>query len=228
MELRIKYYGHSCFMVQTEGKSILFDPFISPNPLAEAIDVSTIIPDFIFISHGHGDHIADAVQIAKQSKAQVIATYEVCEWLKNQGIENFIPMNTGGSIDLSFFKVKLVYASHSSSMPDGTYGGNPVGFVFKTPSHQFYYAGDTALTYEMKLIKEEFKLDFAFLPIGDHFTMGVKDALKAAEFVGCNTVVGMHFDTFPPIQINHKEAVSLFSSAGRKLIIPEINNTLEF
>lgn len=215
-------------MVQIEGKSILFDPFITPNPLAKAVDVSTIIPDYILITHGHGDHIADAVSIAKQAKCQVIANYEVCEWLKNKGVENFVPMNTGGSLNLGVCTIKMVYAAHSSSMPDGSYGGNPVGFVVQSNSGTFYYAGDTALSIDMQLIKQEFKLDFAFLPIGDHFTMGLKDAVKAADFVGCKKIIGMHFDTFPPIEINHKAAVDLFRNNELELILPIINHTLEF
>ena len=228
MGIQVSYYGHSCFMVQIEGKSILFDPFITPNPLAKAVDVSTIIPDYILITHGHGDHIADAVSIAKQAKCQVIANYEVCEWLKNKGVENFVPMNTGGSLNLGVCTIKMVYAAHSSSMPDGSYGGNPVGFVVQSNLGTFYYAGDTALSLDMQLIKQEFKLDFAFLPIGDHFTMGLKDAVKAADFVGCKKIIGMHFDTFPPIEINHKVAVDLFRNNELELILPIINHTLEF
>jgi L-ascorbate metabolism protein UlaG (beta-lactamase superfamily) len=215
-------------MLEIEGKSILFDPFITPNPLAKDVDVSTILPDFILISHGHGDHIADAVAIAQQAKSQVIATYEVCEWLNRKGVENFVPMNTGGRINLGFCTVKLVYAAHSSSMPDGSYGGNPVGFVITHKGGSFYYAGDTALSTEMKLIPEECKLDFAMLPIGDHFTMGITDAAKASKFIQCDKIIGMHFDTFPPIQINHDNAKAHFASLGLELTLPIINQTLEF
>ena len=158
----------------------------------------------------------------------MVANYEVCEWLQTKGIENFIPMNTGGTVELGFCSAKMVFAAHSSSMPDGSYGGNPVGFVLQSKSGTFYYAGDTALTLEMQLIKAEFNLDFAFLPIGDHFTMGLKDAIKAADFVGCKTIIGMHFDTFPPIEINHQEAIQLFNNAHLKLLLPSINQTLQF
>ena len=215
-------------MLEIEGKSILFDPFITPNPLAKDVDVSTILPDFILISHGHGDHIADAVAIAQQAKSQVIATYEVCEWLNKKGVENFVPMNTGGKINLGFCTVKLVYAAHSSSLPDGSYGGNPVGFVIIHKGGSFYYAGDTALSNEMKLIPEECKLDFAMLPIGDHFTMGITDAAKAAKFIQCDKIIGMHFDTFPPIQINHDNAKAHFAGLGLELTLPIINQSLEF
>lgn len=228
MGIKIKYFGHSCFMLEIEGKNILFDPFITSNPLAADVDVSTIHPDYILISHGHGDHIADAASIAQQSKSQVIATYEVCEWLNKQGVVNFVPMNTGGRLDLGFCTVKLVYAAHSSSLPDGSYGGNPVGFVVRSNSGNFYYAGDTALTNEMQLIPNECKLNFAILPVGDHFTMGIDDAAKAAKFIDCTKIIGMHFDTFPPIEINHENAKALFTSFGLELTLPTINQTLEF
>ncbi len=214
-------------MVQISGKNILFDPFISPNPKASVVDISTIQPDIILISHGHGDHIADAVEIASQSKAQVISVYEVVEWLKAKGIENSIPMNTGGSINLGFCKIKLVNAAHSSSLPDGSYGGNPVGFVIESNESNFYYAGDTALTLDMKLIGEEHLLDFCFLPIGDHFTMNAIDAAKACKFVNCKTAIGMHFDTFPPIEINHMDAHQHFKVLKLELILPKINHTIE-
>ncbi len=214
-------------MVKIGGKNILFDPFISPNPKASAIDISTITPDVILISHGHGDHVADAVAIADASKAQVIAAYEITEWLQKQGIENCVPMNTGGSINLGFCTMKMVKAEHSSSLPDGTYGGNPVGFVITAQGKTFYYAGDTALTLDMKLIADEFDVDFAFLPVGDHFTMGVNDAAMAAQFVHTKKVIGMHFDTFPPIEINHSSATETFMNRGIELILPNINQTIE-
>lgn len=227
MSIAIKYYGHSCFEVQISGKNILFDPFISPNPKAQDVDISQINPDFILVSHGHGDHIADCVAIAIQSKAQVVSSFEITEWLTKQGLENVVPMNTGGVYDLGIAKIKLVRAEHSSSLPDGSYGGNPMGFVVESKEVSFYYAGDTALTYDMKLIPEWSELDFCFLPIGDHFTMGIEDAVIAAEWVRCTQVIGMHFDTFPPIEINHDKAKKYFSDRQKELILPTINQTLE-
>ncbi|MDC0105966.1 metal-dependent hydrolase, partial [Bacteroidia bacterium] len=148
----LTYYGHSCFSLQLSGKNILFDPFITPNPKADMVDVSTIKPDVICISHGHGDHVADVVKIAKQSNAQVIGAYEVTEWLSKKGIDNSIPMNTGGTVNLGFCKIKMVKAEHSSSFPDGTYAGQAVGFVISNEDYSLYYAGDTALTLDMQLI----------------------------------------------------------------------------
>jgi L-ascorbate metabolism protein UlaG (beta-lactamase superfamily) len=220
------YYGHSCFSVLIGGKNILLDPFITPNPQASMVDVSTIKPDVMLITHGHGDHVADAVAIAKQSNCSVIAVYEVAEWLTNQGVENCIPMNTGGSINLGFCTVKMVRAEHSSSFPDGSYAGNAVGFVVSSQDTTFYYAGDTALTLDMQLIPLSHTLDFAFLPIGDNFTMGIEDACKAAKLIECKEVVGMHFDTFPPIEINHKEAIETFKKNDVHLTLPVINQTI--
>ena len=141
---KITYYGHSCFSVELNGKNILFDPFITPNPKASMIDISTIQPDFILVTHGHGDHIADLLAIAKQSKAQVISLYEITEWLLDQGIENSLPMDIGGSVNLGFCTVKMVKAEHSSSFPDGSYAGNAAGYVVQTSESSFYFAGDTA------------------------------------------------------------------------------------
>ena len=223
----LTYYGHSCFSLQLSGKNILFDPFITANPKADMVDVSTIKPDVICISHGHGDHVADVVQIAKQSNAQVIGAYEVTEWLSKKGIDNSIPMNTGGTVNLGFCKIKMVKAEHSSSFPDGTYAGQAVGFVISNEDYSLYYAGDTALTLDMQLIPLDFKLDLAILPVGDNFTMGVSDAAKAAKLVSCTKIVGMHFDTFPPIEIDHKLAVDYFANEDLNLILPLINQTLE-
>ncbi|PCJ67147.1 MAG: metal-dependent hydrolase [Bacteroidetes bacterium] len=227
MRPQITYYGHSCFSIQLGGKNILFDPFITPNPKASMVDVSTIKPDVILITHGHGDHIADVEAIAKQSNAQVIAAYEVTEWLSQKGVKNCLPMNTGGSINLGFCYVKMVKAEHSSSFPDGSYAGNAIGFVVNNSECCFYYAGDTSLTLDMQLIPLEFKLDFAFLPIGDNFTMGIDDAVKATKLINCKKVVGMHFDTFPPIEIDHKRALESFEKEGLSLILPIINQTIQ-
>lgn len=227
MRPKITYYGHSCFTVEISGKSILFDPFITPNPKASMIDISTIQPDFILVTHGHGDHTADLVTIAKQSKAQIISAYEITEWLSNQGVKNGLPMNIGGSINLGFCIIKMVKAEHSSSFSDGSYAGNAAGFVLQTTDSNFYFAGDTALTLDMQLIPLTYDLDFAFLPIGDNFTMGIDDAVKASKLIDCNKIIGMHFDTFPPIEIDHKHAYDQFSGAGLNLILPLINQTFE-
>lgn len=226
--MKFTYYGHSCFSVEVNGKHLLFDPFISDNELASKIDVNKIKADYIFISHGHFDHVADAVSIAKRTKATVVANFEIYTWLGKQGIENAHPMNHGGSWKFDFGRVKMVNAVHSSELPDGTFGGNPAGFVFTTKEGNFYYAGDTALHMDMKLIPLTSKdLHFCILPIGDNFTMGIKDAVIASDFVKCDHVIGVHFDTFGFIKIDHKKAKKNFSKHGKELILPEIGQTIE-
>lgn len=225
--MKLTYFGHSCFLVETSGKKILFDPFITPNGLAKHIDVNSIECDFIAITHGHFDHIADTVAIAKRTNAAVICAYEIYEWLQKQGITNLRPANTGGKWSLDFGTIKCVSAVHSSCLPDGTYGSNPMGFVLNTTEGDFYYSGDTALTMDMQLIPRWAKLKFAVLPIGDIFTMDIDDAIVAAEFVQCNKVIGVHYDTFDPIKINHDEAIAKFAKAGKELILVNIGDTIE-
>lgn len=224
--MNITYYGHSCFGVELCGKHLLFDPFVSPNPLAASINIEQIPADFILISHGHYDHIADCVAIAKRTGATVICSWEIHEWLQKQGITNTRPMNIGGKWMTEFGKVKCVVAVHSSSLPDGSYGGNPMGFIIESEVGNFYYAGDTALTLDMKLIGEYRQIDFAFLPIGDNFTMGIDNAILAAHFVGCNNIIGMHYNTFGYIMIDEAEATDSFVRAGKKLTLIKIGDTV--
>ena len=224
--LKIKYFGHSAFLVETLGKLLLFDPFIKGNLLASEVDIDLIRPDYILLTHGHGDHVGDTIEIAQRTGAPIISTYEVSTWLGSQGLKTF-GLNAGGKIKLEFGTVKLVNAIHSSSMPDGSYGANPVGFVVWNEEVSFYVSGDTALTLDMKLIPMTCpKLDFAILCLGDIFTMGYEDAAMAAEFVGCSNIIGCHFDTFPPIQVNHQEAISFFNSKGLRLTLPTINQEI--
>jgi L-ascorbate metabolism protein UlaG (beta-lactamase superfamily) len=226
--MKITYYGHACFAVKTGGATLLFDPFITPNELAKSIDVDAIAADFILLSHGHFDHVTDAVRIAKRTGATVIAGFEVGEWIGRQGVANVQAMNPGGAQTLDFGRVKFVNAIHSSSLPDGSYGGQPGGFVVEAKDACFYYSGDTALTMDMKLVAEEFALNFAVLPVGDRFTMGAADAAKAAGFVGCDDVVGVHYDTWPPIAIDHDAARQAFQKAGKRLHLLEIGGSHMF
>jgi L-ascorbate metabolism protein UlaG (beta-lactamase superfamily) len=196
---------------------LLFDPFITGNDLAKNIDVSALAADYILVSHGHSDHVGDTAAIARRTGALVIANYELTVWFGKQGVQNTHPLNHGGGHAFDFGRVKFVHAIHSSGLPDGTYGGNPGGFVVESAEGNFYYSGDTALTMDMKLVGEAAQLSFAALPIGDNFTMGVDDAIKAADFVKCNEVLGLHFDTFPPIKIDHQKAVERFRAAHKQL-----------
>ena len=225
--MKLTYYGHACFSVQTGGKTLLFDPFITPNPLAKKIDMEKIAADYILISHGHGDHVADVVKIADQTAAAVIAPYEVGSWFEAKGVKNIQSLNHGGATKTDFGRVKLTAAIHSSSMPDGSYGGNPCGFVIESSDGNFYYSGDTALTMDMKLIGETTKLRFAVFPIGDFFTMGIEDALRAADFVKVDKIVGVHYDTFPPITVDHGAVLKAARDAGRELLLPGIGESVE-
>jgi L-ascorbate metabolism protein UlaG (beta-lactamase superfamily) len=225
--MKLTYYGHACFSVVVSGKTLLFDPFISPNPLASAIDIASIPADYILLSHGHGDHVADVADIASRTGASLIAPYEVGSWFEKQGVKNVQSMNHGGAAKMDFGRVKLTSAIHSSSMPDGSYGGNPCGFVIESADGNFYYSGDTALTLDMKLIAEQTQLRFAVLPIGDFFTMGIDDALRAAELVDASTIVGVHYDTFPPIKLDREAALSAARGAGKQLLLPQIGETID-
>jgi len=215
--MKVTYYGHACFAAQIAGKSLLFDPFITGNELAKTIDVKAVPADYILISHGHGDHVGDAADIANRTGATIVSNYEVAVWFGKQGLTKTHPLNHGGSWRFDFGRVKLVNAIHSSSLPDGTYGGNPGGFVVESEEGNFYYCGDTALTMDMKLIGESTRLAFAALCIGDNFTMGVEDAIKAADFVRCSEVLGLHYNTFPPIKVDTSAAVARFKAAHKNL-----------
>lgn len=217
--MRVTYYGHASFAVQVANRTLLFDPFITGNELASHIKVDEIPADYILISHGHADHLADAGAIAKRTGATLISNYEVIVWFGKQGLEKGHPLNHGGGHQFDFGRVQLVNAVHSSSLPDGSYGGNPGGFVVQTGEGNFYYSGDTALTMDMKLIGESIKLRFAALPIGDNFTMGIDDAIRAADFVRCGEILGLHYDTFLPIRIDAQSAVAKFKSAAKNLYL---------
>lgn len=225
--MKITYLGHSCFLVVLDGVKILFDPFITPNPIVNGVDVDKIETDFILISHGHEDHIADVESIARRTGAKIISNFEVISWLGSKGLKNSHPLNHGGKIELAKgVYTKFVNAVHSSVLPDGTYGGNPGGWVLESSNQSFYYSGDTALTYDMKLLGEFNNLDFAFLCIGDNFTMGIEDSAIAANFVGVKEVIGMHYDSFEYIEIDHKNAKEHYDKKGLNLTLMNINETI--
>lgn len=224
--MKFTFYGHATFSVELGGKKILFDPFFTGNPVATA-DPAKIEADYIFVSHAHGDHVSDLVSIAKRTGALCVGAAEVAKWLGGHGVEKAHAMNHGGPISFDFGKVRGVNAIHSSAFPDGANGGNPMGFLFTTPEKNFYYAGDTALTMDMQLIPLWAKLDFAILPIGGNFTMDPTDALFAADFIKCDKIIGVHYDTFPPIKIDKEKAKADFASAGKTLLLPSVGETIE-
>lgn len=224
--MKITFYGHACLSVEINGKTILFDPFITPNELAKSVDVNSIRTDYILISHGHEDHVADVELIHKNNpEAVLVSNFEIVSWFQQKGINNSHPMNIGGKWSFDFGTVKYVNAIHSSTMPDGKSGGNPGGFVISTNDKNFYYAGDTAFFSDMKHVADQ-TIDFAMLPIGDNFTMGIEDAVKAAQTIGCKTVIAMHFDTFGYIKVNHEEAKKNFKDANINFHLMEIGESI--
>lgn len=226
--MKITYTGHGGFIVEVSGKSLVFDPFISPNELAkDKVNIETIKADYVLLTHGHMDHVADAETIARMNEAPIISNFEIVSWYEAKGLKGH-PMNHGGKWQFDFGTVHYVNAIHSSVLPDGTYGGNPGGFVITTDEGTFYFAGDTALTWDMKLIPLLYpKLDVAILPIGDNFTMSYEHAVIASDFIKCDKIIGCHYDTFGFITINHDAAKQAFSDKGKQLILPEIGVSFE-
>jgi len=225
--MKLTFYGHATFSMEVNGKKFLFDPFFTGNPSVKDIDIDAITADYIFITHGHGDHTADLVNVAKKTGAQCVAAAEIAGWLNKNGVEKVHPLNHGGPIAFDFGKVRAVNAIHSSSFSDGSYAGNPLGFVFTTPAGNFYVAGDTALTMDMQLIPLWAKLDLAILPIGGNYTMDVADAIHAADFVKTNRIVGVHYNTWPIIAIDTDKAKADFKAAGKELLLPKPGETVE-
>jgi L-ascorbate metabolism protein UlaG (beta-lactamase superfamily) len=224
--MQITYYGHACFALEIGGKRLLFDPYITQNELASHINIDDIKADYILLSHGHEDHVADCAAIAKKNKAKVICGWEVSEWVCKKGVKDSHPLNHGGKVQFDFGTVKAVNAIHSSNMPDGSYGGNPMGFLITSADGGFYYSGDTALTLDMQLIPRWGKVNVAALCIGDNFTMGYEDAIEAAKMVQCTEVLGVHYDTFGYIRIDHQKAKEAFREAGMNLHLPAIGDTI--
>ncbi|MBC7826828.1 MAG: metal-dependent hydrolase [Chitinophagaceae bacterium] len=225
----ITYYGHSCFSARINNKQVLFDPFITPNGLANTIvDVDKIVADYILVSHAHYDHMADCIRIAGRTGAKVLGNWEISEWLQKQGVTNTHAMNIGGKWNFDEFSVKSVVAHHSSSFSDGSYGGNPLGFIITSSEGNFYYSGDTSLTLDMQLIPRWAKLNFAVLSIGDNFTMDAADAAECSRMIDCKTIIGAHYDTFGFIKIDHQKAKKAFEAVDAELHLLKIGETRKF
>ncbi len=224
--MKITYLGHGGLGIHVNGIDIIVDPFITANPKASNINIEELKADYILITHAHQDHILDVEAIAKRTGAKIVSNYEIVTHFGNLGLEGH-PMNHGGKWQFDFGTVKYVNAIHTSSFPDGSYGGQPGGFVIETNDKNIYIAGDTALTFDMKLIPMQTKLDLAILPIGDNFTMGIDDAVIASDFVECHKVLGYHFDTFGYIEIDHTEAKKTFSKKGKELLLLDIGEHIE-
>ena len=225
MAIKISWYSHACFLIETHQAKLLIDPFISDNPLSPQ-KADQIEADYILVSHGHGDHLGDTVNIAKRTGATVISNYEIQTWLINQGVENAHPQHIGGGFDYPWGRVKLTIAQHGSALPDGSYGGNPCGFLFYIERKKIYHACDTGLFYDMKLIGEE-GIDLAILPIGDNFTMGPDDALRAVRLIEPKQVIPIHYDTFDVIkQDPHAWAKRVEKETTAKVIVMKPGESL--
>jgi len=223
--MQITYLGHGCIAIVVNQKTLLIDPFISGNSLASHININDLKADYILITHAHQDHILDVETIAKRTQAKLISNYEIIMYYQAKGFEGH-PVNHGGTCVFDDIAIKYVNAVHTSSFPDGSYGGQPGGFVISFQGKSVYVAGDTAVTFDMKLIPMQTQLDLAILPIGDNFTMGITDAIIASDFVECNKVLGCHYDTFSPIEINKTEAILKFKAKNKELILLEIGNSI--
>ena len=225
--MKITFYGQNTLGIKIGDTNVLVDPFITGNDLAkDKVDIMELKADYILLTHAHQDHILDAEAIAENTGAVIVSNFEITNHYEAKGFEVH-PMNHGGTWDFEFGKLKYVNAIHTSSFPDGSYGGQPGGFVIEGEHKNIYIAGDTALTMDMKLIPMKTKLDLAVLPIGDNFTMGVEDAIIASDFVGCDKILGCHYDTFGYIEIDHEEAKRKFYEAGKDLMLLEIGESIE-
>jgi len=198
MTVKLTYYGHACFAIEGGGAVLIIDPFLSGNPMA-AVQAADVNPDYILVSHGHGDHLGDAIPIAQRSGATIISNFEIATYCQQQGVESVHPLHIGGGFNFPFGRVQLTIAHHGSALPDGSYGGNPAGFLLTIEGQTIYHACDTGLFYDMKLIGEK-GVVVAILPIGDNFTMGPDDALRAVKLIKPQVVIPIHYNTFDIIR----------------------------
>jgi L-ascorbate metabolism protein UlaG (beta-lactamase superfamily) len=226
MALKVTWYSHASFLIETDKARLLVDPFLTGNPLAP-VEADEVEADYIFISHGHGDHVGDSVPIAKRTGATVVSNFEIQNWITAQGVENVHPLHIGGGFDWPWGRVKLTIAHHGSMLPDGSYGGNPGGFLFYIDGKKVYHACDTGLFYDMKLIGEE-GVDLAILPIGDNFTMGPDDALRAVKLIEPRQVVPIHYNTFDVIKQDAQAwAIRVKKETGADVAVMKPGDTIE-
>jgi L-ascorbate metabolism protein UlaG (beta-lactamase superfamily) len=237
--MEIKFHGQSCFELSEGEATLLIDPFLKPNNPVAVATAAEVEPTHIALSHGHADHMADAVPVARRTGASCVAIVELAEWLKGQGIEDVSDPNLGGTVEFDWGSIKLVPAWHTNTLPGSAEApfsaehgipiGTATGLVIEVGGKTVYHAGDTCLFGDMKLIAERNPVDVALLPIGGHYTMDRHDAVVAAEFVGAGTVIPMHYDTFPPIETDagaFKSDVEARTSSQVVLLKPGESHTL--
>ncbi len=224
--MEIKFHGHACFELSDGSATLLVDPFLKPNNPVAVATAEDVEPTHIAVTHGHADHIADAVPVAKRTAAHCIAIVELANWLGDQGVENVSDPNLGGTVEFDWGWVKLVQAFHTNETPDGKVIGIPAGLVINIGGATVYHLGDTCLFSDLKLIAERTPADVALIPIGGHYTMDRHDAVVAAEFVGAKTVIPCHYDTFPPIETDAEEfKADVESKTGSQVVILQPGET---
>jgi L-ascorbate metabolism protein UlaG (beta-lactamase superfamily) len=223
---KLTYFSHAAWKIETNEYTILIDPFLDDNPTSpvKSIDVKA---DFIIVTHAHGDHIGDAIPIAKANNATIISNFEIANWCGEQGVTAH-PMHIGGSREFPFGRVKLTQAFHGSSFPDGSYGGMPAGVLITIQNKTIYHSGDTGLFSDMKLIGESMPIDIALIPIGDNFTMGLDDAVKAVEFLHPKMAVPMHYKTFDVINVDPDDFISKVKKSGVDAKVLDYGSSIEF
>lgn len=216
--LKITYFGHSCFLIEGSKGKIIIDPFLTGNPHVK-VHPNEIITDAVLVTHGHEDHLGDAVPIANKNNCPIVAPYEIAKYCTQKGAKASLDMNIGGSRSLDFAEITMTPALHSSSTPDGAYAGSPCGFIIRIENKIFYHAGDTALSMEMKLLGEQHNIDYAFLPIGGTYTMGPADAATAVEFLKPKQVFPMHYKTYPEIDQDPEDFVDKVGDLAKVTVI---------
>lgn len=224
--MKITYYGHSAFLLDDGKTKLIIDPFLEGNPLA-TVKPDAVNVQYVVVTHGHGDHLGDAIPIAKRCGATVIAVNELANYVSSKGAKAH-NMHIGGGHDFPFGRVKFTIAHHGSVSPDGVYTGNPAGVLVTIGGKTVYHTGDTGLFYDMKLIGEMNPVDVMLVPIGDNFTMGIDDAAKAVELVHPKFVIPMHYNTFPIIQADPQKFLQKVSSKGFKGRVMNSGETFEW